>query len=99
MGTLTHLQVLTMAAATALPPLSAAEMTKVREAFDKFDEDKSGAIDMWELRKVLQSMGQCPSEEDLLQMIMEVDEDGSGQVRRLPARRPTIGLLRLASVS
>ena len=24
---------------------------------------------------------QCPSEEDLLQMIMEVDEDGSGQVR------------------
>ena len=33
-------------------------MTKVREAFDKFDEDKSGAIDMWELRKVLQSMGQ-----------------------------------------
>jgi len=34
----------------------------------------------WELRKVMHSMGKTPSEEELLEMITEVDEDGSGSI-------------------
>ena len=43
----------------------------------------------WELRKVMQSMGKCPSEEELLMMIMEVDEDGSGAIEFAEVRDET----------
>ena len=43
----------------------------------------------WELRKVMQSMGNCPSEEALLMMLMEVDEDGSGVVEFAEVRDET----------
>jgi Ca2+-binding EF-hand superfamily protein len=32
----------------------------------------SGTIDVWELRQVLEAMGQRPTEEELFQMISEV---------------------------
>lgn len=35
---------------------------------------------MWELRQVLEAMGQKPTEEELFQMISEVDEDMSGSI-------------------
>ena len=49
-----------------------------RDAFLAFDKDRSGTIDVWELRQVLEAMGQKPTEEELFQMISEVDA-------RLPA--------------
>eukprot|EP00002_Diphylleia_rotans_P002901 TRINITY_DN1189_c0_g1_i6.p1 TRINITY_DN1189_c0_g1~~TRINITY_DN1189_c0_g1_i6.p1 ORF type:complete len:107 (-),score=29.95 TRINITY_DN1189_c0_g1_i6:703-1023(-) len=58
--------------------LTQEEIDKCREAFDAFDKDNSGSIDMWELRGILQAMGQDPTEEELFQMISEVDDDGSG---------------------
>lgn len=45
-----------------------------------FDKDKSGCIDVWELRQVLEAMGQKPTEEELFQMISEVDENMSGAI-------------------
>ena len=37
-------------------------------------------IDVWELRQVLEAMGQKPTEEELFQMISEVDENMSGSI-------------------
>jgi len=51
-----------------------------RDAFLAFDKDRSGTIDVWELRQVLEAMGQKPTEEELFQMISEVDENMSGSI-------------------
>lgn len=58
--------------------LSQEEIDGCREAFLAFDKDRSGSIDVWELRQVLEAMGQKPTEEELFQMISEVDENMSG---------------------
>lgn len=60
--------------------LSQDEIDACREAFLAFDKDGSGTIDVWELRQVLEAMGQQPTEEELFQMISEVDEDMSGAI-------------------
>ena len=67
----------------ALPakmPLSGKEVDACREAFVAFDKDKSGTIDVWELRQVLEAMGQAPTEEELFAMIAEVDDNMSGSI-------------------
>jgi Ca2+-binding EF-hand superfamily protein len=51
--------------------LSQEEIDGCREAFLAFDKDRSGTIDVWELRQVLEAMGQKPTEEELFQMIIE----------------------------
>merc|ERR1712090_27602 len=51
-----------------------------REAFDEFDTDKSGAISHKELLGVMRAMGQNPTEDELLNMILEVDLDGNGTI-------------------
>lgn len=58
--------------------LSQEEIDGCRDAFRAFDKDSSGSIDVWELRQVLEAMGQKPTEEELFQMISEVDENMSG---------------------
>ena len=60
--------------------LNQEEIDACREAFLSFDKDRSGTIDVWELRQVLEAMGQCPSEEELFQMVAEVDENLSGSI-------------------
>lgn len=60
--------------------LSQEEIDGCREAFSAFDKDRSGTIDVWELRQVLEAMGQKPTEEELFQMISEVDEHMSGSI-------------------
>ncbi|KAJ3016521.1 hypothetical protein HKX48_003996 [Thoreauomyces humboldtii] len=51
-----------------------------KEAFNLFDRDKSGAIDLEELGAVMQSIGFQPSEEELMAMIDKVDADHTGTV-------------------
>jgi len=60
--------------------LTQEEIDACREAFLAFDKDKSGAIDVWELRQVLEAMGQMPTEEELFEMVAEVDENLSGSI-------------------
>jgi Ca2+-binding EF-hand superfamily protein len=60
--------------------LSQEEIDGCREAFLAFDKERSGTIDVWELRQVLEAMGQKPTEEELFQMISEVDENMSGNI-------------------
>lgn len=60
--------------------LTQEEIDGCREAFLAFDKDRSGTIDVWELRQVLEAMGQKPTEEELFQMISEVDDNMSGSI-------------------
>lgn len=60
--------------------LSEEDVYKCRQAFLSFDKDKSGTIDVWELRQVLEAMGQRPTEDELFQMINEVDDNMSGSI-------------------
>ena len=50
--------------------------SEVREAFELFDKDHSGFINSKELGMVMRSLGQNPTEQELMDMINEVDEDG-----------------------
>jgi len=55
-------------------------LDELREIFNLFDEDGSGALDAEELNFVLRSVGLAPSQKELENMIAEVDADGSGQI-------------------
>jgi calmodulin len=48
--------------------LTQEEIDACREAFLAFDKDKSGTIDVWELRQVLEEIGQAPTEDELFQV-------------------------------
>ncbi|KAG6609174.1 uncharacterized protein IUM83_13494 [Phytophthora cinnamomi] len=60
--------------------LTQEEIDACRESFVHFDKDGSGTIDKYELSKVLEAMGQKPTDEELFQMIAEVDNDHSGEI-------------------
>merc|ERR1712142_1265265 len=51
-----------------------------KEAFDEFDTDGSGTISPEELLGVLRAMGQNPTEDELLNLVLEVDIDGNGAI-------------------
>eukprot|EP00189_Rhodosorus_marinus_P005827 CAMPEP_0113964528 /NCGR_PEP_ID=MMETSP0011_2-20120614/7200_1 /TAXON_ID=101924 /ORGANISM="Rhodosorus marinus" /LENGTH=180 /DNA_ID=CAMNT_0000976861 /DNA_START=345 /DNA_END=887 /DNA_ORIENTATION=+ /assembly_acc=CAM_ASM_000156 len=51
-----------------------------REAFALFDQNSDGTITVQELGRVMNSMGQNPSERELRQMIDGVDADGDGTI-------------------
>lgn len=53
--------------------LSQDEIDSCREAFSAFDKDRSGTIDVWELRQVLEAMGQAPTEDELFQVSKTLD--------------------------
>jgi len=75
-----------MATAAAAPELSQLEahakmVSEFKAAFDIFVTDsEDGTITTKELGKVMRMLGQTPSENDLLEMIEEVDADGSGTI-------------------
>lgn len=60
--------------------LSEAEKDRARAVFDKFDKDKSGTIDMWELRDALRELGQEPTVDELVEIIAEIDTDENGVI-------------------
>ena len=49
---------------------------EIKEAFQLFDKDGSGFISSKELGMVMRSLGQNPTEQELMEMINEVDVDG-----------------------
>lgn len=60
--------------------LTQQEIDACREAFCAFDKDRSGTIDVWELRQVLEAMGQLPTEDELFALIAAVDDNMSGSI-------------------
>lgn len=51
-----------------------------REAFDMFDKNKDGVIEVTELRNVMRSLNHDPTKEELEEMINEVDLDHNGYI-------------------
>ena len=53
---------------------------ELRRAFQVFDHDNSGTISTEELRSVLKSIGEDPSDAEIDEMMVQVDTDGSGTI-------------------
>jgi centrin-1 len=62
------------------PGLSADEVQEVKDAFDLFDGDSSGAVSVNELIEAMQSLGLEQKNEAVFNMIKEIDTDGSGEL-------------------
>ena len=60
--------------------LTEAQLDEFREAFATFDHDGGGSIDAKELKLLMASVGQVPSDDELHEMIRIADADGSGSV-------------------
>lgn len=54
------------------------EIAELQEAFAMFDKNGDGTISSAELGTVMRSLGQNPTESELMDMINEVDVDGNG---------------------
>ena len=53
---------------------------KMKNIFNMFDQDKDELINMDEMRGIFKQMGQDPSEDELIDMLVEVDEDQNGTI-------------------
>ena len=56
------------------------QMNEIRDAFNQFDADGSGSIDVDELKTAMEALGFKPKKKEVIAMIAEVDEDGSGTI-------------------
>ena len=59
--------------------LSEEQIAEFKEAFGLFDKDSDGRITEAELRIVMTSLGQSPTDEELHNMVTLVDQDGMYQ--------------------
>merc|ERR1712139_756625 len=55
-------------------------MGEIKEAFDLFDTDGSGNIDIKELTIAMKALGCEPKAGEIEKMIVDVDDDGSGEI-------------------
>ncbi|KAI5129947.1 Centrin-1 [Manis pentadactyla] len=56
--------------------LNEAQKQEIKEAFDLFDVDGSGTIDVKELKIAMQALGFEPRKEEIKQMIAEISKEG-----------------------
>ncbi|KAG8592830.1 hypothetical protein GDO81_000640 [Engystomops pustulosus] len=64
----------------AKPELTEEQKQEIREAFDLFDTDGSGTIDVKELKVAMRALGFEPKKEEMKKMIADIDKDGSGTI-------------------
>ncbi|XP_053113327.1 uncharacterized protein LOC128327947 isoform X2 [Hemicordylus capensis] len=57
--------------------LSEEQKQEVREAFDLFDTDGSGSIDIKELKVAMRALGFEPKKEEIRKMIADIGKEGS----------------------
>lgn len=64
------------AAAMTMDGVTCEQLEEFKEAFELFDKDGDGRITAHELGIVMHSLGQTPTEQELVDMVNEIDEDG-----------------------
>lgn len=62
------------------PELTEEQKQEIREAFDLFDADGSGTIDVKELKVAMRALGFEPKKEEIKKMIQDIDKEGSGTI-------------------
>lgn len=62
------------------PGYTSEDISELKEAFDMFDVDKSGSIDPKELKDVIEDFGLDARNAAILDMVSELDVDGSGKI-------------------
>merc|ERR1712212_363575 len=60
--------------------LTEEQKAEIREAFDLFDSDGAGTINIKELKVALRALGFEPKKEELKALIQEVDADANGAI-------------------
>merc|ERR1712224_553167 len=60
--------------------LTEEQMDEIREAFNLFDGDQSGAIDVRELKAAMRALGFEVKNEELKKMVSDIDNDGNGTI-------------------
>ncbi|XP_055917399.1 uncharacterized protein LOC129949778 [Eupeodes corollae] len=60
--------------------LSEEQQADVKEAFDLFDTNSTGFIEVKELKVAIRALGFEPKKEEIKRMIAEIDKDGSGKL-------------------
>ncbi|XP_029462471.1 centrin-2 [Rhinatrema bivittatum] len=60
--------------------LTEEQKQEIREAFDLFDTDGIGTIDVKELKVAMRALGFEPKKEEIKKMISEIDKEGSGKI-------------------
>merc|ERR1712180_46158 len=60
--------------------LSELQYAEFKEAFNEFDKDNSGTISTKELLQVMRSIGKNPTEDEVLELVMESDLNGDGTI-------------------
>merc|ERR1712159_912748 len=66
--------------AAELQNLTPEQKGELREAFDLFDTDGSGAVDFTELHTAMKALGFKPKKEEIAKMVKEMDKDGDATV-------------------
>ncbi|KAG1934558.1 putative calcium-binding protein CML20 [Pimephales promelas] len=62
------------------PELTEEQRQEIKEAFDLFDTDGSGSIDVKELKVAMRALGFEPKKEEIKKMIADIDKEGSGVI-------------------
>lgn len=60
--------------------LSKEQRTDLKEAFDLFDKEGTGKINVKELKVAIRALGFEPKKDEMRKMINEVDKDGTGKL-------------------
>jgi len=60
--------------------LTEEQVEECREAFEMFDMDRSGSIDVRELKAAIKALGMDVSADELKKMVGDVDKDGNGTI-------------------
>ncbi|XP_032253158.1 centrin-2-like [Phoca vitulina] len=62
------------------PELTKEQKQEIREAFDLFDADGTGTIDVKELKVAMRALGFEPKKEEIKKMISEINKEGTGKM-------------------
>merc|ERR1712072_1643011 len=62
------------------PGLKQDEIEEIKEAFDLFDTDQLGEIDLKELKAAMQSLGYESKNDTIFTMLAELDKDGNASL-------------------